>query len=256
MRSRARLHATASGWATVRSEPPFSVRCTPGVAHLVGSAAGPLGGDDLVLEVELDPGAEVAVRSVAAQMVHPGRAGERSHTTYDVALGTDALLRWQPEPTVLVAGAHHDSRATVGLGPGARMVWREELVAGRHGEGSGSVVSTLRVVLDGTPLVHHELRVGPDAGPAWDGPGGAGRSRAFGTVVVVDPHEWAVGPPGPGTLGYLGDHVAFLMLEGPGVLACAHGTPPQIRSTLGQAIDVLTQHWPAEGRVRSVIATA
>lgn len=243
MRSRARFHAAASGWAEVRSEPPLSIRCSGRVAYLVGSAAGPLGGDDLGLEVELEPGVEAVVRSVAAQMVHPGRvAGERSRTTYDVVVGAGGDLRWQPEPTVLVAGAHHDACATVELGAGSRLVWREELVAGRHGESSGSVVSTLRVVLEGVALVHHELGLGPEAGPGWDGPGGAGGSRAFGTLVVIDRMERLAALDA----STLGQGVALLPLEGPGVLACAHGTPPEVRSALDQVLDVLAIGCPVD----------
>jgi urease accessory protein len=35
----------------------------PGVVHLVGTAAGPLGGDDVEIDVRVGPGARLAVRT-------------------------------------------------------------------------------------------------------------------------------------------------------------------------------------------------
>ncbi|CAN5906825.1 urease accessory protein UreD [soil metagenome] len=243
MRSRARLHATACGWETLRSDPPLSVRGRPGVAHLVGSAAGPLGGDDLTLEVQLDEAAVASVRSVAAQVVLPGPWCRRSRLRVDATVASDAVLRWVPEPTVLVTGCRHDATARIEVTSGGRVAWREELVLGRHGEGSGSVVSTLRVVLDGRPLLHHEVCLGPEAGPGWDGPGGVGGARAVGAMVVVDPVGWVDGPPPPVVLG---DTAAILPLDGPGVLVGASGSPPEVRAVLDHATRLLTTGWPRD----------
>jgi urease accessory protein len=247
VRSCARLHATVDGWETLRSEPPLSVRARPGVAHLVGSAAGPLGGDQLGVQARLDEAAVASVRTPAAQLVHPGPSGERSSLTVDVAVATAAVLRWTPEPTVLVVGCRHDAVTRVEVTGDGRVAWREELVLGRHGEGPGSVASTLRVVRNGRPLVHHELRLGPDAGPGWDGPGGAGRARTMGTVVVVDPIAWADGPPEPVVLG---DTAAILPLDGPGVMVGASGSPPEVRALLDHAAGLLTAGWPPDAAGR------
>ncbi len=50
-------------------------RTGPRRVHLVHAAGGPLGGDELGLDVEVGPGAAVAVRSAGATLVQPG-AGE------------------------------------------------------------------------------------------------------------------------------------------------------------------------------------
>jgi len=83
MRATARITAVADGGrtrlVTLRSEPPILVRRTgPRHAdgevevHLVGGAAGPLGGDRLRVEVTVGPGARLCVRTVAASLALPG----------------------------------------------------------------------------------------------------------------------------------------------------------------------------------------
>ncbi|RZU48987.1 UreD urease accessory protein [Krasilnikovia cinnamomea] len=82
MRAAARIVAEADGrggtrLSVLRGEPPLLLRRTgaaggPATVHLVGGAAGPLGGDDLRLDVEVGPGAWLEVRSVAATLALPG----------------------------------------------------------------------------------------------------------------------------------------------------------------------------------------
>jgi urease accessory protein len=53
-------------------------RTGPRRVHLVHAAGGPLGGDELGLDVEVGAGAGVAVHSAGATLVQPGpRAGPR-----------------------------------------------------------------------------------------------------------------------------------------------------------------------------------
>ena len=60
----------------LRSDPPLTVRSTPdpsrpdvACVHLIGSGAGPLGGDELHLDIEVGDGAELKVGAVAASML-------------------------------------------------------------------------------------------------------------------------------------------------------------------------------------------
>jgi urease accessory protein len=211
MRSAAALVAERVGdrtrCTTLRSDPPLGLRTTGGgddgeaSVHLVGTAAGPLGGDELCLTVTVGAGARLAVRSVAASVVLPGLDGwsptrspvEADHgtngaTSYvemvgDVAAG--GSLRWLTEPTILVAGCDHRTATRITLDAGASLVWREVVVLGRHSEPSGSLLQRLRVDVDGRPLVSNDLAVGP-AWPGSQGPAGVGPdARAVATIVVV-----------------------------------------------------------------------
>jgi urease accessory protein len=168
----------------LRSEPPLTFRQTPGGIYLVGSAAGPVGGDDLQLDVAVADDAALVVRSAAAQLVFPGAHGDPSRVQLDVTVGEHASLDWRPEPMVLVRGADHRSSTRITLGAGARLAWQEIVVLGRHGEDSGSVLIRLRVEREGSPLLCSNLALGP-AWPSSAGPAGVGASRVIGTLLVV-----------------------------------------------------------------------
>ena len=211
MRATARIVAAAGGRLPVlRSEAPLLVRRTgPATVHLVGGAAGPLGGDRLRLEIVVGPAADLTVRSVAATVALPGAGAGSSRTDVVVEVAAGGRLRWLPEPLVAAAGCRHEAVTTVDLAPDARLVWRDELVCGRHGEEPGDATLRANVRLDGRPLYRHDLAVGPHA-PGWAGGAVLGGARAYGSLLVVNEPP----PEVPATL---------LALAGPGVLAVAVG---------------------------------
>lgn len=172
---------------TLRSSPPLTLRATGhDLVHLVGSAAGPVGGDDLHLSVSVGAGGRMTLRSVAASLVLPGPHGAPSSLAVDVDLGSGASLRWLPEPTILVRGCDHRAITTVRLAVGARLVWREVVVLGRHAETTGSLLQRLRVDVEDRPLLRNDLAVGP-AWPASQGSAGTGDAGVVATALVVDP---------------------------------------------------------------------
>lgn len=168
----------------VRSAPPLGVRAAAGSVWLVGTAAGPLAGDRVRLRVEVGAGASLTVRSTAAMVVLGGPAPEGSELSIDVDVGPGAELRWLPEPTVATGRCRHRTSARVRLAVGATLVWREELVTGRHGEGPGRFTSRLDVESEGGPVFRQEVAVGQGA-PGWAGPAVLGGAKASGTLVVI-----------------------------------------------------------------------
>jgi urease accessory protein len=183
MRAVARIVATEGRITTLYGEPPLLPRVTgPGEVYFVGGAAGPLGGDDLCVEIDLGPGADLYVRTVAASLALPGDGFSRTRISARVAAGS--RLTWLPEPLIAASGCAHEAVSTVELADGARLVWREELVCGRYGEEPGDARLRLVVRLDGRPLHRHELAVGPGA-PGWAGAAVLGGARAVGSVLVV-----------------------------------------------------------------------
>jgi urease accessory protein len=113
---------------------------------------------------------------------------------------------------VAARGCDHRMEAVVEVAAGAHLIWREELVLGRHQEAGGSVTTRLQVDVDGAPLLRHELALGP-AHPASLGPAVLGDARAVGSVLLVDP-GWA--EPGPPPAAVLGPHAALFPLHGCG----------------------------------------
>lgn len=242
MKAAARIVAESDGCGRTRlavlsGEAPLLPRRTgtwasTGTAevHLVGGAAGPLGGDVLRLDIEVGAGAHLVVRTVAASIVLPGPDGAASSTHIQAIVADGGRLEWLPEPVVAVRGCRHLASSTVELSAGAELVWREEVICGRHGEDSGDLTLLTAVRLDGAPLFQQELTVGPKA-PAWTGPAVLGGATAVGSLLVVDP-AWAAPGAKPaagrspgadlGVRAYVEiGSVARMPLAGPAVLTSA-----------------------------------
>ncbi|MFB4306287.1 urease accessory protein UreD [Actinomadura sp. GTD37] len=195
--------------ATLRSDGPYALRATPDAVYLVGAAAGPLGGDELHLDLDVAEGAALTVRSVASAVLLPGDGESRTYVR--AAVGRGALLDLAPEPAVATAGCRHRSAARFTLAGGATLRWREELVLGRHGEPPGRYTGRVDVTLDGGPLLRHELRL-PDRVLHTSG-AVLGDARCTGSVLLVG--------PGLAKDAYAADGLAVLPLAGPGVLVTA-----------------------------------
>lgn len=174
---------------TLRSAPPISLRDTHDGLYLVASGAGPVGGDDLHLDVDVRHGAALVVRSAAASMVLPGPSGTPS--SLRVRVRVQGSLRWEPEPTILVAGCDHRVTTTIDLAADATLAWREVVVLGRHSEPTGSLLQRLRVDRGGAPLLRTELPVGP-RWPGAEGPAGTDGARVVTSSLIVGLDEPAL----------------------------------------------------------------
>lgn len=146
---------------TLRSAAPLTllpVRGEP-LTHLVNSAAGPLGGDDLTLSVRVGPHACLTLAGVAATVVLPGPHGETSRTTVHIELDEGATLRYLPGPTVVTRRARHESLVVVALAENAGLHTRETVVLGRVGEPAGELTTTLHVTRCGRPVLRQRTQV-------------------------------------------------------------------------------------------------
>ena len=194
----------------LRSDGPLALRVSGETVHLVGAGAGPLGGDDLELTVGVGPGARLDVRSAAASLVLPGRPGSPpSRLTVRARVAAGGRLDFSPEPAIAAAGCDHRALADIRLDEGAELVWREEIVLGRHRERPGRYVSRFDVTVGSVPLLRHELRIDEDATSSAV----LGGAKAVGTLLVSG--------PGPAPEPYAGEGFAVMPLAGPGVLVTA-----------------------------------
>jgi urease accessory protein len=162
----------------LRGQAPQLLRLTdpgrtggPARVHLLGGAAGPLGGDQWNLCVDVAARAHLGVASVAATLAQPGPSGARSHAVVRARVADEASLHWWPQPLIAVAGCDHHLDCRIEVATTARVVWVDEVVWGRTGEPGGRLVMRQRLVRDDTVLIDHELHVGPEVhGPGWHGP--------------------------------------------------------------------------------------
>jgi urease accessory protein len=199
------------------SQAPLVLRACGDVVRLVAAAGGPLGGDELCLDIEVGDGARLELRTVAASVVQPDRVGHESTVTFRARVGAGGHLAFLPEPTVICAGARHRTRTYVSLAPSASLVLREELVLGREDERGGRVDALLHVDRGGRALLRATLDLdGTDVSTA--GPAVLGGARTVGSLLTVDP-SWVdptLRPP-----PWCHPDAAALDLEGPGRLVTA-----------------------------------
>ncbi|MFD3743606.1 urease accessory protein UreD [Nocardia sp. NPDC058633] len=189
--------------------------------HLIGTAATPLGGDELDITIVVRPGARLVVRSVAATIALPGADTVVSTAHWRFEVGEGAELDFDPEPTIVAGGAHHHAVTTVQVAPDARLRLRERVQVGRSGEDGGGWRGDLLADLGTVPWLRHRLELGafsptddrlsaaraldselvyPDDRPAWSGgvdevrlPLAAGGSLATRTGGRLRPLAIAVG---------------------------------------------------------------
>ena len=174
-------------------------RTGPSTVHLVATAFGPLGGDEVDISLVVEEGAHLGVRSVAAAIALPARgalAPSAQRITASIAGTLDLAL----EPTVVAAGAHHLAELAADVGPDGVLTATEQVLLGRTGEEPGRWSGTVRVVRDGRPALHTTVGLGP-AEPGWLPPV-APRAYAstvhIGSAADVRTAEDAVRLPLPG----------------------------------------------------------
>jgi urease accessory protein len=230
----------------VRDAPPVAFRTTPEAVYLVGTAASPVGDDKVTIDINVEAGATLKVRS-AASMIAWASAGSSLEINVSVAPG--GCLDWHLQPMIASTGCCFSQRVRAKLADGASLRWTEEIVLGRHGEEPGRLSLGLDVDIDDHPLLRHQLEIGPGV-PGWDGPAVVGTNRAIGLVLLTTTGvaEHAEASPSPRALAPAtpsrgaGAGWALMALEGRGVLVSAVG-PDLARLRLG--IDEALSHCPA-----------
>ena len=203
--------------ALVRAAPPVAFRATPEAVYLVGTAASPVGDDKVVIDIEVEAGATLRVRS-AASMIAWASSGSSLEVNVSVAKG--GCLDWRLQPMIASTGCSFSQRVRAKLADGAALLWTEEIVLGRHGEEPGRLSLRLDVDIDGDPLLRHQLELGPGVA-GWDGPAVVGTNRAVGLTLLAGPGtpQGGQGVPSPGA----GAGWAVMDLDGPGTLVSAVG---------------------------------
>ena len=207
-----RGHAGSVRYPILAAAPPLALRPTPHGLYLAASAAGPLGGDRVDIDVTVRAGATLVLRTVGAAIALPGNPGACSRLRWCLRVGDGAGLELLPSPTVIADGAWHASEVEVDLARSATLVLREQVVLGRHGERGGRWQSRTRVTREGQLVLaqDHDL---DGADTASGGPYGMGGHSCFGSVTQI----------GRGTGGYAtgGTWVRMPLAAADAVLAVA-----------------------------------
>lgn len=244
MRGRGHIHVVhdertgRARLASGESEPPFSIRACGGRILVAASAAAPVGGDELCLDVVVGRGAWADVGAVASTIVLPGPTGAVSSMTTHCTVAEGAHLDWVGEPTVSVAGSDHTVTTTIVLDRTASCRVVEEVSLGRTGEPSGALRLVVRVERGGEPVVHHVERFGPDVAGAGSSVSVAGARHVLSAVLVgVDAGGPRVDADDDATT-----RVAWLPLADDAVLVLAVGpTRPDVSAAVARLAPELAE---------------
>lgn len=153
----------------VRSAPPLTLRK---VRHedgdvcrvcLVGTAAGPLAGDDLGLQLTIDDGARAELVSAGASIAQGRGHGLPARVRMTCSIGAGAELVAAPAPVVVCAGSRLHLDVRLRLAATATASWRELVVLGRSDEPPGEVSLGWDVERAGRPVLRQRV----DLTQAW-----------------------------------------------------------------------------------------
>jgi urease accessory protein len=147
---------------------------------LVPEGALLLAGDEIEIRVDVGAGA-------ALELVEPGGTvaydmrGSSARWDVDVRVGAGASLVWGGEPFVVASGADVLRTTGLSLGAGARVVLRDTLVLGRHGESPGRLTQRLDVTdAARSPVLVEELTLAGGSAP-----GILGGHRVISSVLAL-----------------------------------------------------------------------
>jgi len=139
---------------TLRAHGSLAVRQTgPATVHLVGTTAGPLGGDLVQIRLRVAAGATLAVRSAAATIALPGSAGGVGQLLMTAEVEDGGVLDYALEPLVVCARADVLASTRVALTGSAQLHLLDQVVLGRHDEDGGHWVGRTAVERDGHPVL-------------------------------------------------------------------------------------------------------
>lgn len=138
-------------------------------------------GDDVALEVTVDPGAVAVITTQASTKVYKGRSRQR--TSVRVGAGGAALV--VPDPVVPYRAASFAQVTSIELASASTLVSCDVLTAGRVGYGerwsATRLDSTLSIAIDDRRVLHDRIVLSSDAAAHL------GRFGALGTAVLLGP---------------------------------------------------------------------
>jgi urease accessory protein len=158
----------------------------------VNLSGGVAGGDQLAVQVSLQPGARATVSGQAAERFYralPGSPPARVRTTLAVAEG--GSLEWLPQESILFDRSSLDRSLDVELAADARFLGVESLVLGRAAMGETveqvHLRDLIRVRRGGELLLHDAVRLDGGARELLARRATGGGMRAFATLTLAGP---------------------------------------------------------------------
>jgi urease accessory protein len=166
--------------APVTLDDPAAVVC------VLNPTGGLVGGDRLVIEVEVGPGAHACLTTPSATKVYR-TSGEAAVQAVRARVGKGGILEWVPDHTIPFAGAALSQSIDVEIGEGGRLILADAFAAGRVARGEAWQFARLESALRirdgrGWLLLDRFVLSGERR---WSELGGTEGATYFATVVLV-----------------------------------------------------------------------
>ncbi|SNT07752.1 urease accessory protein UreD [Rhodococcoides kyotonense] len=161
MRTELTIEASAHRSPRIIAVGGLSARLTgPDSVHMIGTAATPLGGDNLCIRIVVGAGARLSVRSVAASVALPGRSAVESSAEWMFAVDDGGVLDFDPKPMIVAGNAIHHTHTAIDFSSSSTIEYRERVQIGRVGESLGKWYGTMRSDVDGRAHLRHRVELG------------------------------------------------------------------------------------------------
>ena len=158
--------------AASRQEPPlkvvraFVLQDGAALAHLHNVSGGLLGGDQLVLKVNVLARAQVQLTTTGATRIYrPGREALPAAQSNEFTVNEAALLEYVPDAVIPYAGAQFSQTTTIHLAHGAGLFCWEILAPGREARGESFAYESVKMKTDvialGQPIASERVRIEP-----------------------------------------------------------------------------------------------
>jgi urease accessory protein len=119
------------------------------LVHLHNVSGGVLGGDQLILDVEVGSYAYAQLTSTSATRLYQCRPDMPASTqTSNIHVAHDGLLEYLPDPIIPFAGSQYIQRTRIELARGAGLFWWETLAPGRTAREELFAYTLLQLGLD------------------------------------------------------------------------------------------------------------
>lgn len=171
----------------LRVQRPFYPEGAPSHVYVLHPPGGVVGGDDLVLDVRLNAGAQALLTTPASSKFYrsDGRCANQQQL---LRAGADAILEWLPQDNIIFNGCLADLSTRVQLASTARFVGWEMFTLGRPACGerfeTGELRQRLEVWRDELPLLIERACIGGGA-PLLSAAWGLQQKPTFGTLLAT-----------------------------------------------------------------------
>jgi urease accessory protein len=153
---------------------------------LVGTAAGPLAGDDLALDLHVQTGSRVSLVAAGASIAQGSGSTNPARLDLRIRVDDGAHLDADPGALVVCAGSRVDVAVSIALAPTATVTWRELIVLGRTDAPSGAATLRWDVTRAGHPVLRQLVELTDPALTGW--PGLVAGRRVLATALVAGPN--------------------------------------------------------------------